>query len=67
MRFYYNHAINVTAEENWVADYLCQSGQAESRDEAIEDLRNFREHCGWYQCQVSNTIEEALEYGKFNY
>lgn len=66
MRFYHNNNINVTAEENWVVDYLIESGQAESREEAVEDLRGFREHCGWCDCQVSNTIEEALEYGKMS-
>ena len=64
MKFYHNNNINVTAEENWVADYLYQSGQAESREEAVEGLRSMREFCGWYECEVSNTIEEALEYGK---
>ena len=67
MRFYHNNNINVTAEESWVVDYLIESGQVESREEAVEDLRGFREYCGWYDCQVSNTIEEALEYGKMSY
>ena len=67
MRFYHNNNINVTAEEEWVADYLYQSGQAESREEAVEELRSKREHCGWYECEVSNTIGEALEYGKMSY
>ena len=67
MKFYHNNHINITAEESWVADYLYQSGQAESREEAVEELQSKREHCGWYECEVSNTIEEALEYGKSNY
>lgn len=67
MRFYHNNNINVTAEESWVVDYLMESGQAKSREEAVEDLRGFREHCGWYDCEVSNTIEEAMEYGKSTY
>jgi hypothetical protein len=67
MRFYHNININVTAEEEWVADYLYQSGQAESREEVVEELQSKREFCGWYECQVSNTIEEALEYGKSTY
>ena len=64
MKFYHNKNINVTAEESWVADYLYQSGQAESREEAVDELQGMREFCGWYECEVSNTIEEALEYGK---
>ena len=67
MKFYHNNNINCTAEESWVADYLYISGQVESREEAIEDLQTKREFGGWYECQVSNTIEEALEYGKSNY
>lgn len=62
MRFYHNNNINVTAEESWVVDYLYMSGQVDNREEAVEDLRGFREHCGWYECQVSNTIEEKMIY-----
>ena len=64
MKFYHNNNINITAEENWVVDYLIESGQAESREEAVENLQGMREFCGWYECEVSNTIEEAMEYGK---
>jgi len=63
MRFYHNNNINTTAEESWVVDYLIESGQAESREEAVENLQGMREFCGWYDCQVSNTIEEAMIYG----
>ena len=63
MKFYHNSHINITAEENWVADYLYQSGQAESREEAIEELQGMREFYGWYECEVSNTIEEKMRYG----
>lgn len=57
MKFYHNKHTNITAEEQWVADYLYQSGQVESREEAIEELQSRREFCGWYECEVSNTIE----------
>ena len=67
MKFYHNNNINITAEESWVADYLYLSGQAENREEAVEELQGKREYCGWYECGVSNTIEEAMVYGKFNY
>lgn len=67
MRFYHNAGINTTAEEEWVADYLYISGQVESREEAIEELQSKREYYGWYDCEVSNTIEEALSYGKSTY
>jgi hypothetical protein len=67
MRFYHNKHTNITAEEQWVADYLYQSGQVESREEAVEELQSRREFCGWYECEVSNTIEEAMEYSKMSY
>lgn len=67
MKFYHNNNTNITAEENWVADYLYQSGQVDSREEAVEGLRGMREFCGWYECEVSNTIEEKMEYGKMPY
>lgn len=62
MRFYHNHDINVTAEEDWVADYLYMRGQVDNRAKAVEGLQSKREFCGWYECGVSNTIEEALSY-----
>jgi hypothetical protein len=67
MKFYHNNGLNLTAEESWVADYLYQSGQVESREEAVEELQSKREFYGWCECEVSNTIEEALEYGKSTY
>ena len=63
MKIYHNNEFNLTAEEEWVADCLYVSGQVESREEALKKLRGRREYCGWYECQVSNTIEEALMYG----
>lgn len=60
MKFYHNNNINVTAEESWVADYLYISGQVESQDEAVEELQGKREFYGWYECEVSNTIEEKM-------
>ena len=62
MKFYHNNGLNCTAEESWVTDYLYQSGQVESREEAIEGLQDCREFCGWYECEVSNTIEEVMRY-----
>ena len=62
MKFYHNKNTNITAEESWVADYLYISGQVDNREKAIEELQSKREFCGWYECEVSNTIEEALLY-----
>ena len=63
MKFYHNGGLNLTAEESWVVEYLYMSGQVDSRDEAENELSTKREFCGWYECEVSNTIEEALRYG----
>ena len=62
MKFYHNKNTNITAEESWVAEYLYLSGQVDNREKAIEELQSKREFCGWYECEVSNTIEEALLY-----
>ena len=62
MKFYHNDGINCTAEEDWVIDYLIESGQVENRAKAREELQGKREHCNWHECEVSNTIEEALRY-----
>lgn len=62
MKFYHNNNINTTAEESWVVDYLYVSGQVESREEAIKELQDKREFFGWYECGVSNTIEEVMRY-----
>ncbi len=67
MKFYHNNGLNLTAEEDWVIDYLIESGQAENRAEARAELQDKWEYCGWYECEVSNTIEEALRYGKSTY
>ena len=63
MKFYHNNGLNLTAEEEWVADYLYLSGQVNNRAAAREGLETKREFFGWYECEVSNTIEEALTYG----
>ena len=62
MKFYNNNDINATAEESWVVDYLYMSGQVDSREEAVEELQDKREFCGWYECKVSNTIKEKMRY-----
>ena len=60
MRFYYNIDERICAEEKWVAEYLYNQGDADSVDEAIDELRtrwNFR---GWIDCTVSDTIETLI-------
>ena len=60
MTFYFNNGINVCAEEDWVVDYLYMNGSFDSRDEVFEELRTKREVYGWFECGVSNTIEEKF-------
>lgn len=60
MRFYFNDQIDVCAEENWVADYLVENGYTNNREEAIQELRTKRNFYGWFDCEVSNTIEELV-------
>ena len=67
MRFYHNNNLNITAEEEWVADYLHLNGQVDSREEAVEKITGSLGVCGWYECEVTNTIMEALEYVKYSY
>lgn len=64
MKFYHNNDLNLTAEEEWVADYLHLSGQVDSREEAVKELREHWEFCGWYECVVTTAIKEALEYSE---
>lgn len=59
-RFFYNKSINVCADMNWVVDYIYISGQAESREEAEENLLSKKGYCDWYECEISNTIEDLF-------
>ena len=71
MRFYYNADLNICAEEDWVVDYiLCHEdvacdefakGLIRGRDFILDNLRSRREYCGWFDCEVSNTIAEKME------
>ena len=44
MKFYHNSSLNLTAEADWVIDYLIESGRAENRAEARAKLQDKREH-----------------------
>lgn len=59
-RFYFNDQINVCAEEKWVVDYLVENGYCETEEEAIDNLHTCRNFGGWFDCEVSNTIEELF-------
>lgn len=60
MKFYYHLDENICAEESWVAKYLVNNGEVETEEEAIMGLHSCREFCGWFDCEVSNTIEELI-------
>lgn len=60
MNFYYHLGENICAEENWVAEYLVNNGEVETEEEAIIGLHSCREFCGWFDCEVSNTIYEQV-------
>lgn len=57
MRFYFNDQINVCAEESWVVDYLVENGFCENEAEALDNLHTRRNFGGWFDCEVSPTIE----------
>jgi hypothetical protein len=66
IRFYFNIGLNLCADENWLIEYLRKYEDQfalYSEEEIREELRTCHEVCGWYECEVSNTIEEALRYG----
>lgn len=66
MKFYYSRNLNVCVEENWLIDYLRRYENQfalYTHDEMQEVLHCCREVCGWFECQVSNTIEEAMYNG----
>lgn len=60
MNFYYHLDENICAEEKWVAEYLVNNGEVETEEEAIIGLHSCREFCGWFDCEVSNTIYEQV-------
>ena len=63
IRFYFNIGLNLCADEDWLVEYLCKYEDqfALYNNEEMRDvLHSHREVCGWYECEVSNTIAEAL-------
>ncbi len=66
MKFYYNPSLNICVNESWLIDYLRRYENQfalYSHDEMRDELHSRREVCGWFECQVSNTIEEAMYNG----
>ena len=62
MKFYYNADMNICAEETWAIDYLFMGGMIDSRKEALEELRTKHEVYGWFECEISDTIERKFFY-----
>lgn len=67
MRFYYNAGMNLCVDENWLVEYLVIVGVVENEDEALVGLRSCREFHGWFDCEVSNTIEEKFDCSLIGY
>lgn len=61
VKFYYNISMNLCAEEDWVVWYLLDTDEVENEDEAIDGLRTRREFCGWFECDVTDTIRNKTE------
>ena len=61
MNFYFNDQIDVCAEEPWVVEYLIENGFCEDKDEALYGLHSRRNFHGWFDCDVSATIEAFFE------
>ena len=61
MRFYYNAGMNLCAEEKWVVEYLVVNDYCANEEEALEGLHYKRVFYDWFECEVSNTIEEKFE------
>ena len=65
-KFYFNISLNLCVDEDWLVEYLRKYENQfvlYNDEEMREVLHSYREVCGWYECQVSNTIAEAIEYG----
>lgn len=63
-KFYYNYSLNLCAEEEWVVEYLLINDVlSDDREEILKGLHTCREFRGWYECEVSNTIADAMECG----
>lgn len=60
-RYFFNISLNMCAELEWVVEYfVCNKGA--NRNEARENLLSKRECEGWYECEVSDTIFDAMRY-----
>jgi len=60
MRFYYNISLAICAEEQWVIDYIFNCDEELTKEEIQEELRSRFQYEGWFECEVSNTIEEQM-------
>lgn len=61
MRFYYNAGMNLCVDENWLVWYLIDNEIVEDEDEALDELHSRREFCGWFECDVANSIADKFE------
>lgn len=61
MRFYFNQDLNTCADENWVISYIQAENPDFESNDIKEELHTKRNYFGWYDCQVSNTIQEKFD------
>lgn len=61
MRFYFNQDLNTCADENWVISYIQAENPDFESNDIKEELHTKRSYFGWYDCQVSNTIQEKFD------
>lgn len=58
MRFYFNEDENICVDEDWLIDFL--SNKELTKDEIRQELQTTRCYCGWFECEVSDSIHEKF-------
>lgn len=60
MRFYYNAGMNLCVDEDWLVWFLIDNEVVNNEDEALVCLHSLREFCGWFECDVTDTIRNKF-------
>lgn len=59
MTFYFNVDYNKCMDEDSLVEFVQDIADVEEED-IREELHTRREFCGWYECEVSNAIQEKF-------